>query len=112
VIKERYFTTPLALGSANKRPLPPPADPGRLTKRELRTLYNQKGKGKGKGRGKGKEGKAGKGAGAEGCAAQTPDGKRICFAFNNKAEPCSRKKCAYLHVCGRCFKDHPLWRCE
>ena len=115
VIKERYFTTPLALGSANKRALPPSDgwDPKKLTKKDLRSLMNgQKGKGKGKEKGKGKQGKGGKGGGPEGCASQTPDGKRICFGFNNKAEQCSKKKCPYLHVCGRCFKDHPLWRCE
>ena len=41
----------------------------------------------------------------------TPDGKPICFAFNDKSNPCTKTKCSFLHVCGRCFKDHPMYQC-
>ena len=56
------------------------------------------GKGRGKGRGKGKNPKL---------AFQTPDGRNICFAFNNEGCPGS---CGMAHVCripGR-FKEHPM----
>jgi len=108
LIKERYFTTPLAIGSSLKRPLPPPADPNNLTKKQR--LAIEKGKGKGKGR-KGKQGRGGKGTRQDRCAAQTPDGKRICYGFNDKSTPCAKPACTFLHVCGRCFKDHPMWQC-
>ena len=72
-----------------------------MTKAQRQAL---KGKGQGRGKGKGK-----KGSRDTGCAAETPDGKRVCYSFNNKQEPCTRKKCQFLHVCGKCFKDHPMW---
>jgi hypothetical protein len=69
--------------------------------------------GKGEGKRKGKKVKGGKRQREDTarCASTTPDGKRICYSFNNKATPCDRHKCQFLHVCGRCFKDHPLWQC-
>ena len=44
---------------------------------------------------------------------KTPDGKNICHAFNNPNETCTRGKggCAFMHVCGICFKDHPMYKC-
>ena len=54
LIKERYFTTPLALGSALKRPTLPPNNPERLTRRQKQEERDRK---KGKGKGKGKDGK-------------------------------------------------------
>jgi hypothetical protein len=52
LIKERYFTTPLAHGSTLKRSLPPPTDPNQLSRRQLKALNSEKGNGKGKGRGR------------------------------------------------------------
>ena len=63
---------------------------------------------KNKGKGKGKKGK---GSGTQ-CKSETPDGKKICFRFNDAARGCTTAKCQFLHVCGKCFKDHPLFRCS
>jgi len=72
-------------------------------------------KGKGHGLGKGKEqGRNTKGKGntkgLPGCASVTPQGKRICYAFNN--EGCSAHACTFEHVCGKCFGSHPMHQCS
>ena len=68
---------------------------------------------KGKGKGKDKKGK-GKGLRAmTGCADTTPDGNRICFAFNNRHEGCKRDRCPFAHACGVCFKQgKPMYACD
>eukprot|EP00435_Cladocopium_sp_Y103_P030315 s433_g7.t1 len=88
IIKERHFTTPLALYA--KRPAPPwrtsePAQP---------PAKQQKGgkKGQDKGRGKGKQAAAG-----GHCASHTPQGDLVCYRFNS-GEKCKAKKCKYKHV--------------
>ena len=107
LIKERYFITPLALGSTLKRSTLPFDNPERLTKRQKKEERERKGKEKGKGK-KGKDNKRQR----EGMGAySTPDGKKICFGFNNKNEGCTRPKRSLLHVCGKCYKDHPTWQC-
>ena len=108
LIKERYFITPLALGSALRRPTPPPYNPVNPSNRQLKQERLRM-KGGGKGKGKGGKGRK-RPLERDRCAPATPDGKRICFGFNNKNEPCTRPKCTFLHVCGRCFKDHPMWQ--
>ena len=79
-------------------------------KRKRNQLDNEGGTFGKKDKGKGKEGKKGQGKGkskgptgaaANGCARVTPDGRQICFPFNNKADgvlesklyfcPCVRK---------------------
>ena len=112
--KERFFITPLAIGSTLKRPAPfshnQEADPRKKTRAEKAALRMQKGaKGKGKGKNKGR--KPGKGHEA-GCADETPDGKRICYSFSGKERPCTKQKGFFLHVCGQCFKDHPMYQCN
>jgi hypothetical protein len=110
IIKERYFTTPLALivhrGSAgrlshndnNQRPGGGNQNnswPGKGTKR--------KGDGKNKtskGEGKGKR------------SSKTPDGRLICYRYNNQKEKCKGKKCNFEHVCTRCFGKHPQYECK
>ena len=59
-------------------------------------------KGKGKGLGK-----------PPGCAAQTPDGTKICFDFNTKGVTCRRgASCPFAHCCGKCFaKGTPIYEC-
>ena len=106
VVKERYFTTPVALASVTG------------VKRKADEAFGgqdgwgAKGRGnraKGKGRGgRGKDGK-GKNVGGKGCANKTPDGKPICYKYNNQNERCVKAKRTFLHVCGRCFKDHPTY---
>jgi len=107
VIKERYFTTPLCLEQARKRPLPvetweAPQDPPDKRRKE-------KGGKKGKGKGKGK----GKNVAPSGCASTTPDNRPICFNYNNKAKRCKANGCRFLHVCGQCFKPNfPMYACD
>jgi hypothetical protein len=82
------------------------AEPARRGTKAERRALRQAEKGQGKGKGKGKGSRSGKDAG---CSSEIPDGKRICYAFNNKDRPCTLRKCNFLHVCGKCFQDHPMW---
>jgi len=109
VVKERHFTTPLCLESVPKRPWPgngaaegPYWPQGKFAK-------GGKGKGKAKGKDKGK----GKGKSKAGCAATTPDGKPVCYRFNQGTCFYSGKKgCKFLHVCGVCFAPGvPMTKC-
>ena len=105
-IRERHFSTPLAVSSATqtlqagwkggkdrwRQPYDPPK--------------GEKGKGKkGKGKGKGKKG-------SNPLHSTTPDGRQICFAWNNPKEGC-KGGCQRLHVCRICLDtghaafDHP-----
>ena len=103
VVKERYFTTPLAAASVTG------------AKRKVDEAFGNQDAGGPKGRGKGKskdKGKSkGKGKNGKGCASRTPDGKPICYKYNNQVEKCTKSRCSFLHVCGRCFKDHPMYQC-
>ena len=89
----------------------------------LRRLAYRKGAGK-NGKGKGKSHKGGEkgknkkrrgnsaGSPAGGCAAQTPDGTKVCYKFNNIGG-CTQQNCAFAHVCGRCFAAGvPMHRCK
>jgi len=108
VTKERYFTTPLAL-TAIPRKRPAVEDSGDPYK----YFKGDKGKGKGKGKGKPTKGKGrAKGVTRTGIAHKTPDGRNICFKYNNKDEKCKDSKCPYLHVCGKCFQQHPAYAPE
>ena len=99
-VKERYFTTPLALYS--KRPAPPWRDSAQQQQTWRRTEQN---KGKSKGKSKGKQ----KGH----CATHTPEGDMVCFRYDTVGEKCREKKCKYKHVCGICFSSkHPMHECS
>ena len=109
VVKKRYFTTPLSAGSRKRKaeeyPNTENYDFGSAE-------YNHKGKGKTKGKGKGKTKSKGKyTAPVRTCEEKAPDNKKICFKFNDRDDKCTRKKCPFLHVCGWCSKDHPIYRC-
>ena len=82
----------------------------------------KKAKGQGKGKWQKQKGKV-KGKGKQsfdvpaGCAANTPDNRRICFSYNRPGgcqsgvEPgttCSKG----FHVCGKCFANHPCFDCH
>jgi hypothetical protein len=106
-LKELNFTSPLALMGSSKR--------SQATSSDQPIKYPAWEKG-GKG-GKGKGGKAGKNRGGskgsqkgagKGLVGNTPDGRRICFAYN--AQGCKDTKCSYVHVCRvkGCQKDHPM----
>ena len=56
------------------------------------------------GRGAGKA----KGKGGKGLWSRTPDGRNICFKYNNVGEDCD-SKCGMVHVCQRCFGKHPQY---
>ena len=105
VVKERYFTTPVAMQAmSSKRPRDDDA-PSHIGDRKKQR--QAKGEGKGK--------KGGKSAVDRGsCAAKTPEGKQICFAWNSASQKCSHgKACKFLHVCGKCFaKGHPAHECQ
>eukprot|EP00438_Fugacium_kawagutii_P016064 Skav228712 [mRNA] locus=scaffold928:8883:10151:- [translate_table: standard] len=103
MVKERNFTTPLALYT--KRPAPPPSSYGVDAIRAAKQ-QRVKGKGGGKGKAPGRKGSGGH------CATHTPEGKLICFRFNN-GEKCKQNKCRYLHVCGLCFSTkHSMLQCD
>ena len=119
VTKERFFTTPIALSAASKhhQPVQHPSSSA------PRPSTGKGGKGNGKGNsshmrsspydtGKGKSGKGKGGGKSMVCAAKSPDGKAICYNFNNAKVKCRRKQCSFLHICGRCFGKHPLYMCE
>ena len=102
-IKERNFTTPLALYA--KRPTPPWRE-----QQPAKWPSTEKGS-KGKEKGKAKKGK-GKGSNPH-CATHTPEGEMICFRYNTPGEKCKSSKCKYKHVCGICYSDrHPLYECN
>ena len=107
VTKERCFTTPLGQHSKSmKRNVPQEwADDGPEFKK---SREGPKGKGKGKVN-KGKKKVKGQ---VRDCSVKTPDGKNICFAYNNQDEKCSRDKCNFTRVCGKCFGDHPMYHCK
>lgn len=100
-VKERCFTTPLALYA--KRPTAG-------AEWEVRKTY--KGDKGDKGfKGKGKGGKGGK-SNLQHCASHTPEGKPVCYRFNNPKEKCKAAKCKFEHVCGLCFSPkHPMHAC-
>lgn len=106
VVKERNFTTPLALSSTKVK--------SESNHQDSNDSYrNHKGNRKGsfKGDYKGRKGGKGGKGGSKG-ATKTPDGKPICFRFNNPRINCNSKKCRYSHSCGFCFsKAHPSFQC-
>ena len=99
VVKERYFTTPLALHGVKRK----------ASDSDLPFTPGRKGTPKGKGKGKGQP--KGKGKGKFKGSTVTPDNQPICFAFNIKRWGC-RGKCRFKHVCSLCFKDHPAYNCK
>ena len=109
-IKDLYFTSSLTLST--KRPHDQAsgshAQSGAGSSPKVQRHDQQVGRGKG--RGKGGRGKGRGAAGAEPAPnetpiqngkhtllRQTPDGKMICFQFNNNS--CKSKKCKFLHIC-------------
>lgn len=103
IIKERFFTTPIALSSTAKKPfnaLARPADGGGKGNSNRQSPYGKGGKGKGKGK-KGGKGKGGK----------VKAYSDVCYSFNNHWEQCNRKNCAFRHKCSRCYGDHPAYKC-
>lgn len=107
-LKEISFTSPLALmNRGTKRQ----ADPGAETR-------GNGGKG-GKGGGKGGKAKAqknkdkgtAKGKGKGKTLSKTPDGRRICFAYNDQG--CNEASCPFVHLCRLkgCLGEHSIKQC-
>lgn len=116
VLKERYFTTPVALSSTSKRPLAFNEDgneeSNRSRKRSAKAAKAGGGKGKAGGGGKGKGGK-GKAGGGKGKAGGGGKGKSdYCYSYNNSWEKCTRKPCLFKHVCMNCGGKHPVYQCS
>ena len=100
-VKERHFTTPLALYA--KRPTSS-KDHQPSSYRKVEPNPKQKGRGRGK--------TSGRPSGAQHCASHTPEGDMICYRFNTPGEKCRAKSCKFKHVCGICFSDkHSLPQC-
>jgi hypothetical protein len=106
-LKEKHFTGPFLLGmmasssQSTKREhgSPPPGSAQKYAKGAGR------GQG-GKGRGRGGSGK-GKG---KGMRSRTPDGRMICYKYNNEGEVCDGK-CQMVHICQYCMEKHPAHAC-
>ena len=106
VVKERCFTTPLATMPARLSRTSGGAEP--MAKR----ARTSKSKGKGGGKAKAKSGKHAGGKRSAPCEGTTPEGKRVCYAFNS--EGCQKgSACRFEHVCGICFKKGvPMQECK
>ena len=135
-IRERHFVTPMAVsaiaagsgGSGNRgrdcsRSAPHRGGRGGKPRNERRDTGasgswgsgasnswgnkgSNKGSNKGANKGRGKSRDKGKGKGHR----LTPDGKQICFAFNNAHEKCTGT-CDRAHVCRTCLGGHPAYQC-
>ena len=82
VVKERHFPTPLALHTVAKRAASIHDEDGKGKKRRAKGDKDKGGKG-----GKGTKGDKGDGKGHD----RTPDGRPICYRYNDKEDPCKRK---------------------
>lgn len=111
-IKERYFLTPnvysqVASGHSRQsswRSLSPPGD---------RAWGAERGRDGDRGQGKFRKG-GGKSKGKKGgkrLRDRTPDGRQICWRWNNPRER-RRFNCGRLHVCQVCFGQHPMHACD
>ena len=101
ITKERHFITPLALSSApsGKRTVEHDSE----SRKDKRPKGDRKGDRKGKGKGDGKS-TSSKGQ------ARTPEGKQICFKFNDPKKKCTSRPCRYEHVCSFCFQRRPRYQ--
>ena len=108
-IKSRFFTTPLSFAAVaaqqDNRRGSSSADKGRSDSSRPGPYSGRAARKKG---GKGRPGKQGP---SKDWHSETPDGRKICFAWNNRDEKC-RGGCGFVHVCRRCFGDHPAHACK
>ena len=107
VVKERYFTTPIALStSAGSKRQWDAGHGGPGGGKKTKGAKGSGGSGKGKGKGKGKSA-----AEKLNISSRTPDGEAICFGYNDFHTRCRNKGCRFKHVCGICFGKHPSYAC-
>ena len=114
VVRDRYLVTPLQRRSITGKRVAPQESGGEASGRQVKKRkagkqvkaepeVRQSSSGQTKGKGKGKP---------SGCATSVPDGRQICFAFNNR-DGCTHNPCRFLHVCGVCFKPGvPMNKCK
>ena len=101
-VRERHFSTPLAVSSATQS-----LQQGGGGSKKGEGYFFQEYKGKGKG--KGKKGKKGKKGVVSQLHSTSPDGRQICYAWNNKKEGC-KGGCNRLHACRICLDPtHPTY---
>ena len=107
-IRERYFSTPLAVSSASQSMEKIGKEGGRHSwSQDKQKQQTSTGKGKSK-KGKGGGGKGGKDKTR--ISGVTPDGRQICFAWNNKEEGCTGG-CGRVHCCRKCLStSHPMYK--
>ena len=43
---------------------------------------------------------------------KTPDGRPLCFKYNNNNNKCNSKNCNFVHQCQRCLGNHPKSACN
>ena len=116
--RERFLITPIALatsgtkrnwgdssGSGNHSDKPKTGGGGKAHGKGAK-------KSKGSGKGKGSSGKSSGKGNTSSCASRTPDGKPICYGYNNFDVRCRDSRCRFLHVCGACFGKHPIYACK
>ena len=109
-IKERCFTTPLALQASSTKRSHQSFEGNSDVQKAWKTSAGKSSKGKGKG-GKPNQGKGGKGAGK--CQSKDPNGNWVCFGYNDfSSTRCRNPRCSYEHICGLCFGKHPMYACN
>jgi hypothetical protein len=137
--RERNFVTPMAIAAATGRSnidmtsYQPQTSTGNTNVRTNHLKHDnngRQGRGRGNGRGHAGNGTSGRGKGQKGrgkgkgqkggsgltvptgCAARTPDGAPLCFAYNDQNTKCKVKDCYFKHLCGLCFEKHPMYTCR
>ena len=107
-LKETYFVTPLTLELSRRAQPSNPGGGATAASSNYDKWKNTAGtqragpKGGGKGQGKGtRKGKLGANSRAGFVYSTTPDGRQICYAFNNAK--CDGKTCNRVHVCQFCL---------
>ncbi len=117
VLRERHFATPLAVPAISSAPRARSRSPrGRGSSSAGNFGKDQGGKGRGKSRkagtGQGKNGMKGAGKGSnKDWHSRTPDGRAICYAYNNTNEKC-KGSCGRVRVCRKCFGKRPVHMCK
>lgn len=107
--KEKHFSTPVAL-SATRGGKRPQWGGAAWTNDASEGPEPKKGKGKGKAKAASKSKGKGKGAGGKKFPhTKTPDGRLICFNFQNGT--CSAAECKFVHICARCLGPHAMSAC-
>ena len=109
-VKNRFFVTPLSFAAATAQREPRQSGGYDRVRPPGPTRPSPWGAKSGKGT-KNKGGKDSKNNAPKDWHSETPDGRKICFAWNNRDEQC-RGGCGFVHVCRRCFGDHPAHACR